>query len=353
MAEPHAVAHAGPSLPLPLALTMGEPAGIGPEITIAAWMRRREAALAPFVVYACPAVLRARAERMGVNLAIAEIAVPGEAVRHFESRLPVVPIPTAVPTEPGRPAPANAMATINAIEAATRAVVRSEAAALVTNPIAKSVLYTAGFEHPGHTEFLAALARMLVPGEPHHPVMMLASDSLRVVPATIHIPLSEVPRSLTRPLLALTIRATHDALRRDFGIADPRIAISGLNPHAGERGALGREEEDLIAPVIAAARDSGLNVTGPHAADTLFHRAARAGYDAAVCMYHDQALIPLKTLAFDTGVNVTLGLPFVRTSPDHGTAFDIAPQCSASPLSLIAALKLADEIAQRRMARPV
>ncbi len=332
----------------PLALTMGDPAGIGPEITLRAWTMRSSADLHPFAVYACPVTLRERARRMGFDVPVVEIASPGEAVTAFATALPVIANPVALRVEPGRPAPANAMATIGAIEAATRAVVAGEALAIVTNPIAKSVLYGAGFEHPGHTEFLAALARILVPGAHHHPVMMLASDLLRVVPVTIHIPLSEVPRSLTRRLIVETIRITHAALRQDFGIAAPRIAVSGLNPHAGEGGALGREDADLIAPAIQTLLSDGVDVRGPLPADTMFHARARATYDVAVCMYHDQALIPLKTLAFESGVNVTLGLPFVRTSPDHGTAFDIADECRADPTSLLAALRMASQFAGRR-----
>jgi 4-hydroxythreonine-4-phosphate dehydrogenase len=218
----------------------------------------------------------------------------------------------------------------------------------VTNPIAKSVLYAAGFAHPGHTEFLAALGERHAPGRRFHPVMMLAAPELRIVPLTVHIPLAEVPRAISRGLIFETVRTTWDALRRDFAIAQPRIAVTGLNPHAGEGGAIGAEERQVIAPAILELQSEGLTVTGPHPADTLFHAAARRGYDAVIAMYHDQALIPVKTLAFDTAVNVTLGLPFVRTSPDHGTAFDIAGQGRASPESLIAALKLAHDIAARR-----
>jgi len=226
------------------------------------------------------------------------------------------------------------------IEAAVEMVRSGEARAIVTNPISKSCLHQAGFEFPGHTEYLAALAANN--GQAPHPVMMLASDILKVVPATIHIPLKDVPEALTQDLLAKTIAITEREMRQRFGIARPRIAVSGLNPHAGEDGTLGCEETDTIASAIAAARHAGLDVSGPYPADTLFHAAARERYDVAICMYHDQALVPFKTLAFEDGVNVTLGLPFVRTSPDHGTAFDIAGTGKVNPRSLIEALRLAD-----------
>jgi 4-hydroxythreonine-4-phosphate dehydrogenase len=241
---------------------------------------------------------------------------------------------------------------IAAIEAATAAVARGEASALVTNPIAKHVVASASFPYPGHTEFLGALAARHWPGRPHTPVMMLAAPSLRVVPLTVHCRLADVPGAITRDLILETAHITHAALKRDFGIAAPRLAVTGLNPHAGEEGSMGREEIEVIAPAIAALRAEGLAVTGPHPADTLFHAAARARYDAVLCMYHDQALIPFKTVAFEDGVNVTLGLPFVRTSPDHGTAFDIAGEGRASARSFIEALKLAASIAAARAAAP-
>lgn len=333
---------------LPLAVSMGDPAGIGPEITLKAFANRSRFGLPPFALYACPRTLAERCKHLALDIELVEVGAPGDAASHFDTRLPVVPVPVARTVEPGHPAAENGMATIAAIERATRAVVVGEASALVTNPIAKSVLYTAGFVHPGHTEFLAALAESLAGGRRYHPVMMLASDVLRVVPATIHIPISAVPRSLTRPLLAKTIRITAESLRSDFGIAAPRIAVAGLNPHAGEGGAIGREDADLIAPVVQDLQRDGIDVTGPFSADTMFHPAARATYDAAVCMYHDQALIPIKTLAFDSGVNVTLGLPFVRTSPDHGTAFNIAASGVADAGSFVAALKLGATLAANR-----
>lgn len=336
--------------PLPLALTMGDPAGIGIEIAAKAWRVRHERRVAPFLFYADPATVEDLAAAAGVPVAVEPVLTPGEAELIFASRLPVRPIALAAAARPGTPDAANAPAVIAAIEQAVADVAAGEAAAVVTNPIAKSVLKSAGFAHPGHTEFLAELARRHWPAAPARAVMMLAAPELRVVPATIHIPLSEVPARLSVELLIEVISTTWRALVGDFGIAAPRIVVAGLNPHAGESGTMGREEQTIITPALAELARRGMVVSGPHPADTLFHAARRAGYDAAVCMYHDQALIPLKTLAFDSGVNVTLGLPFVRTSPDHGTAFDIAGRGSASPESLIAALRLAREIADQRRA---
>lgn len=334
----------------PLAVSMGDPAGIGLDITLLAWRDRAHNGLPPFVLFAAPDAVTQRARELGVALRVAAVGDLQAAVHAFADRLPVSPVTLAGAVRAGEPAVENAGAVIHSIELATAAVVRGEAAAVVTNPIAKSVLYDAGFSHPGHTEFLAELASRHHDGRPFHPVMMLASDELRVVPLTIHVALESVPGRITRALIFETVRTTYDALRRDFGIARPRIAICGLNPHAGEQGSIGREEIDVIAPAIGELRAEGLSVTGPHSADTLFHAAARKSYDAAVCMYHDQALIPIKTLAFDRGINVTLGLPFVRTSPDHGTAFSLAGTGAASPESFIASCKLAHDLAHRRRA---
>jgi 4-hydroxythreonine-4-phosphate dehydrogenase len=336
----------------PLALTMGDPAGIGPDITLAAWIGRAGAGIPPFAVYADPAVLVDRATRLRLDVAIVAVASLAEASDVFEKALPVMTVATCRPVKPGTPSPANAASTLASIDAATAAVQSGSARALVTNPIAKSVLYAAGFAHPGHTEYLAHLARLAEPGLDVTAVMMLASPELRVVPVTIHIPLADVPGTLSPGLLKQTIEITAAALRRDFGIAQPRIAVCGLNPHAGEGGTIGTEDRDLIAPVIAELAATGLHVTGPHSADTLFHAAARARYDVAIAMYHDQALIPIKTLAFDTGVNITLGLPFVRTSPDHGTAFDIAGTGRASPESLIQAITMAEAMSTARANHP-
>ncbi|WP_316013090.1 4-hydroxythreonine-4-phosphate dehydrogenase PdxA [Roseobacter sp. HKCCA0434] len=314
-----------------LALSLGDPAGIGPELAVAAW----RAGAGPFVVIGSAAVLEAA-------------GAPVVRVAHVDAsawpeRLPVIDIPLPAPVVPGTPDPANAPAVIESIARGAALAQSGEASALVTAPISKKVLKDGGgFAHPGHTEFLAHLS-----GAPR-PVMMLAGPDLRVVPVTIHIPLADVPEALTPQLLDETIRVTEAGLRRDFGLDRPRLAIAGLNPHAGEGGVMGRQEIEVIAPVLARLRAEGFDLTDPLPADTMFHAAARSRYDAAICMYHDQALIPLKTLSFDDGVNVTLGLPFVRTSPDHGTAFDIAGRGIARPDSLIAAIRLAQEMAERR-----
>jgi 4-hydroxythreonine-4-phosphate dehydrogenase len=331
---------------------MGDPAGIGLDITLAAWRERDSSRLPPFVLYADPAAVaeRARALAIPVELAVSEdVAAGGEA---FATHLPVRPVPLAVTAAPGRTDMLNAGATIAAIDLAVADVVAGRACAVTTNPIAKSTLLRAGFHHPGHTEYLAELAGRHHPGRRWVPVMMLAADILRVVPLTVHVPLQDVPDLLTVARVTETVRIVAEALVDDFGVARPRIAVTGLNPHAGESGNIGRVEVTVIAPAIAELQAEEIAVTGPHSADSLFHGEARKRYDAVVTMYHDQALIPIKTLAFDTAVNVTLGLPFVRTSPDHGTAFDIAGTGKASPSSLVAALKLAAELAARRAAAP-
>ncbi len=333
----------------PLAVSMGDPAGIGLDINLMAWRDRKERGLPPFVLFADAEALRQRAKALSLSVPIAPVSSLADAATTFATALPLHPVTLSQTVIAGRPRALAADAVVGAIEAATAAVMRGEASAVVTNPIAKSVLYEAGFRHPGHTEFLAELAARYVPGR-HVPVMMLACDQLRVVPLTVHVPLAAVPAAITRPLIFATVRITYEALARDFGIDHPRIAICGLNPHAGEEGSIGREEVDVIAPAIAELKAEGLTVTGPHSADTLFHAEARQNYDAAICMYHDQALIPIKTLAFDQGVNVTLGLPFVRTSPDHGTAFSIAGTGAASPESFIAACRMAHDLSQRRAA---
>lgn len=325
---------------------------MGPDITLLAWQRRRELALPAFVLFADPAAMAARAARLGIDAPVRELSDPREAPGIFATRLPIIPVPLAAAAVPGRPDPANGTAIVTAIEHAAAAVATGTASALVTNPIAKSVLYRTGFAHPGHTEFLAELARRHVPGRDWRSVMMLVGGELRVVPLTIHVPLATVPAAITRELIEATARVTAAALEQDFGIGSPRIVVAGLNPHAGEDGAMGSEDRDVIAPAIAVLRAEGLRVTGPHPADSLFHTQARREYDAVLAMYHDQAIIPVKTLAFDTAVNVTLGLPFVRTSPDHGTAFAIAGSGRASPASLVASLRMAAEIAARRARRP-
>jgi 4-hydroxythreonine-4-phosphate dehydrogenase len=323
----------------PLALTLGDPSGVGGEIAIGAWTALRNELA--FVLIGDAAHVARVATNTGVP--VRPIDAPGDAAATMAHALPVLDHPLPRPALPGQPDPANAPVIVEMIRRGVELVRGGAASALCTSPINKKALRDgAGFGFPGHTEFLADLC-----GAPL-PVMMLASPLLRVVPATVHIPLAEVPRALTPDLLETTLRVTEASLRDDFGLTAPRIAVAGLNPHAGEGGAMGTEDRDVIAPVITRLRDEGMQLTGPHSADTLFHAAARAGYDAAVCMYHDQALIPIKTLDFDGGVNVTLGLDFVRTSPDHGTAYDIAGTGRANPSSLIASLRLARDLGARR-----
>ncbi|MBI1181352.1 MAG: 4-hydroxythreonine-4-phosphate dehydrogenase PdxA [Alphaproteobacteria bacterium] len=322
---------------------MGEPSGIGPDISLLAWLRRAEARVPPFVLIGAPALLQERARALGVDVPLCTVQHLGEVEQAFAEGVPVLPLEETVEAVPGRPETANAAAVLRSIERAVALCRDGSAAAVVTNPIQKATLYAAGFEHPGHTEYFASVA-----GPGSRAVMMLAVPGLRVVPVTVHKALREVPPALSTALIEDTARVVHRALSEDFGIQAPRLAIAGLNPHAGEAGSMGREEIDMIAPAVAALTAEGLHVTGPHPADTLFHRAARLRYDAALCMYHDQALIPLKTVNFHEGVNVTLGLPFVRTSPDHGTALDIAGTGKADPRSLIAALRLARKIAGLR-----
>ncbi|MDI7861083.1 4-hydroxythreonine-4-phosphate dehydrogenase PdxA [Rhizobiaceae bacterium n13] len=326
----------------PLALSQGDPAGIGPDITLAAWRRRDELDVPPFLFVGDPAVLHARARLLGVEIVLEETDCAG-AMAAFTRALPVLPIPAGAEVTAGSPHRATASGTIAAIETAVGLSIAGDAAAIVTNPIAKSVLYEAGFGFPGHTEFLADLAERAT-GSPVLPVMMLAGPKLKAIPVTIHIPLRDVPAALTSDLIVRTCRiAAHDLATR-FGIAAPRLAVAGLNPHAGEGGALGLEDDAVVRPAIDQLRAEGIDAFGPLPADTMFHDEARQRYDVAVCMYHDQALIPAKALGFDDSVNVTLGLPFIRTSPDHGTAFAIAGKGIAREQSLVAALKLAAEL---------
>jgi len=302
----------------PILITMGEPAGIGPEVAIAAF------------------------EHFGGHIGSHPLRLVGDPALFASHREHVIPTHARVSAIPGRLDVANADAVTEAIELAVRASLKGEAAGMVTAPINKAVLNEAGFPHPGHTEFLAALTGA------RRAVMMLASEKLRVVPLTIHLPLAEVPAAISKQAVFETAEIILTALRRDFGILNPRLAVAGLNPHAGEEGMLGAEDEKIIAPAIAALKARGFAVKGPLSADTLFHEEARRTYDAALCMYHDQALIPIKTLSFWDGVNVTLGLPIVRTSPDHGTALDIAGTGKADPRSMIAAVKLAAAMADAR-----
>ena len=328
----------------PLALTMGEPAGIGGEIALMAWQKRAQSALPPFFIIDNPSRLERRAARLGLSVPLRPIAQPAETSRLFATALPVLPIELSKPVQPGRPDPANAQAVIEAITKAVALVRSGRAGGLVTNQVQKETLYAAGFSHPGHTEFLGHLAKV------KHPVMMLAGPDLRVVPVTVHLSLADALGMLSTGAIVTAGRVTAEALMRDFGIERPRLAVAALNPHAGEAGTMGREEIEIIAPAVKKLSSLGIEVSGPMPADTLFHPAARKRYDAVICMYHDQALIPLKTLDFEHGVNVTLGLPFIRTSPDHGTATDIAGKGVANPASLMAALSLAGVMAKRRAA---
>jgi 4-hydroxythreonine-4-phosphate dehydrogenase len=327
----------------PLALTLGEPAGIGPDITLAAWHRRDEFGLPAFYAVADADFLAQRAERLRLPVRVTSVE-PEAVAAAFSRALPVVSLGIKVTAQPGRPDASSGPAAIASIRRAVADVMAGRAAALVTNPVAKAVLYQAGFPAPGHTEYLAQLAQQAT-GKPTPTAMMLWSSELAVVPVTIHLPLREVPGRLSSALIVDTARIVARDLEARFGIARPRLAIAGLNPHAGEAGALGEEDLKLVAPAVERLRADGIDARGPLAADVMFHAAARSTYDVALCMYHDQALIPIKTLAFADAVNVTLGLPFVRTSPDHGTAFDIAGTGHADPSSLIAALRLAARIA--------
>ena len=331
----------------PVAVTMGDPAGIGLDILITALSRDKTGELPSLVLVADPSVVAERARLLGCRIALKILAADAASLEPVSGQLTVLPVACAAPVIPGRPDAANGPATIKSIELSVRIVQAGRASALLTNPIAKHVLRDAGFAHPGHTEFLGELAHLLW-GVAAHPVMMLVAPELKVVPVTVHMPLASVPSHLTQALIVEAGVATARALGADFGITGPRLAVCGLNPHAGEGGLLGNEERTVIAPAIEALRSAGISTSGPHSADTLFHAAARQTYDAVLAMYHDQGLIPLKTLAFDEGVNVTLGLPFVRTSPDHGTAFGIAGSGRATPTSFVAALNLAHAMARRR-----
>lgn len=336
----------------PIVLTMGEPAGIGGEISLMAWRAaqadgrdRANDPAGPFFLIDDPQRLTDQASTLGLEVPVAPISQACEAKAVFDRALPVLPLALPASVQPGQPNPSNARAVIESIERAVALATTGEAAAVVTNPIHKKALYGAGFPHPGHTEFLAALVRSA-----EAPVMMLACPALRVVPVTVHLPLAKALASLSSEAIVHAGRVTAHALRRDFGIETPRLAVAGLNPHAGEHGALGNEETQIIGPAVAALRAEGIQAFGPEPADTLFHATARARYDAVLCMYHDQALIPLKTIDFERGVNITLGLSIVRTSPDHGTALGIAGQGVANPASLIAALETARSMANARAA---
>ncbi|WP_033067592.1 4-hydroxythreonine-4-phosphate dehydrogenase PdxA [Thalassospira australica] len=329
----------------PIALTIGEPGGIGPELAVNAWLRRKQDGIAPFCLLSPSNIVKNTIRQLELDVPIKVVGNIDEATAIFDHALPVLELASGNDeVVSGVASAATAGIVIDSITKAVELARSGSASAVVTNPIQKSALYAAGFKHPGHTEFLADLA-----GPNTVPVMMLANSQLRVVPLTIHIALHEVPEQLTTEVIVRRCKITAKSLIKDFGIAKPRLALAGLNPHAGEDGTMGTEEQTIMAPAVAQLRGEGIDVIGPLPADTMFHAEARANYDVALCPYHDQALIPVKTLDFHGGVNVTLGLPFIRTSPDHGTALNIAGKGIARPDSLIAALKMAAEMATKRL----
>ena len=323
----------------PLAVSLGDPAGIGPEVVGKCWDHRDRFGLPPFVAIGDPRSLAAVWDGP-----LATIDDPREADSAFDVGLPILQIASVEADLPGHPTVAGAHCSLDALELAVGLARSGSASAVVTGPVSKQQLYSIGFSHPGQTEFVAERCGV----SPGNVAMMLAGPTLRTVPVTTHLPLGHVAAALSPQLIEARGRAALRGLQRNFGIADPRLAVAGLNPHAGEGGSLGREEIELIMPAIEALRTEGWRVTGPHPADTMFHASARAKYDAALCMYHDQALIPLKALHFEEGVNITLGLPIVRTAPDHGTAFDIAGQDLADPRAMAAAIRVAAESAVHR-----
>ena len=338
-----AVDSAGPlaSYPdLPIAVSLGDPAGIGPEVIAKCWDHRSQFGLAPFVAIGDP-----RAIESVWDGPIAAIDDPRDASSAFDIGLPLIQLLAPQPDRPGHPSVVGAHCSLDCLEIAVGLARSGSACAVVTGPVAKEQLYNIGFAHPGQTEFVAERCGVSA----GNVAMMLAGPTLRTVPATTHLPLAEVPARLTTSLIESRARATLRGLQRNFGIAEPRLAIAALNPHAGEGGSLGREEIDVIEPAIAALAAEGWRVTGPHPGDTMFHAAARSTYDAALCMYHDQALIPIKALHFEDAVNTTLGLPIVRTSPDHGTAFRIAGQDRADPRPMASALRMAAQCAAYRL----
>lgn len=340
------MAQQNPDMPAPLALTMGEPAGIGPELALKVWLDRKQSPIPPFVLIASAIQMTRCARDLGYDVVFQPVDTPKEAAKIFPHALPLMCLETDCDVSPGRLDPTAGASITGSIETAVKLALAGEVCGIVTNPIHKKNLYDSGFSFPGHTEFLSYLSA----GANHAPlaVMMLQGGGLRAVPVTIHIPLAQVPKALSMELIVSTAEIIHRDLIRNFGIETPRLTLAGLNPHAGENGALGREEITVIQPAIEELKSRGITVRGPLPADTMFHEKARQHYDVAVCMYHDQALIPVKTLGFDTGVNITLGLDFIRTSPDHGTACDIAGQGVADPGSLIEALKTAAQMASCR-----
>jgi 4-hydroxythreonine-4-phosphate dehydrogenase len=325
----------------PIAVSMGEPAGIGPDLILKLYGARAELNLPPFIVFGNLAFLAARARRLGLNLNFAQTTIE-RATGEFPVALPVFHVDGLVPDKPGDTSPLSAKVVIESIRCAVAETLSGKCRAIVTAPIHKAALYTAGFKYPGHTEYLAALCAN--GGQTPQPVMMLARDEFRVVPLTVHVPLRDVPGLITAKLIRETAQIVEHDLRTRHGIEEPRLAITGLNPHAGEAGALGSEENDIIVPTVLDLQNSGMRIDGPFSADTAFYQRNWAKYDVVIAMYHDQALIPIKTVAFEDAVNVTLGLPIVRTSPDHGTAFDHAGTGDGSWSSMLAAIRLADRL---------
>lgn len=335
------------SLNKTILLTIGEPAGIGPELAIKLWAEQNSHSVPPFVLLTDPAFIESRARLLGTDIITQQWDENWSAStleQAFSEALLFHPLQHSIEDAPTQLRAQNSSAVVEAIKVAVGLIQQGRASAVVTNPINKNALYEAGFKHPGHTEFLGELAKQW--GGTYRPVMMLAGPELRTVPATLHIPLKDVPEALNSQDLSELMMITARELKNRFAISSPRIAVTGLNPHAGEEGTMGSEDRDIILPAIKAAQEAGITVTGPHPADTLFYAQKRKTYDAVIAMYHDQALLPVKTIAFDETVNVTLGLPFIRTSPDHGTALDIAGKGIARPDSLLAALKMANEMAE-------
>ena len=336
---------ASPSSRAALVLTMGEPASVAPEITALAWKALHLDTAQCFCLIGDAALFNARAQLVGFDVSFIRVRSISEAAGVFARSVPVLHRPLSVQSLVGKLDSGNSGAVISVIEEAVRLCLSGEASGMVTNPIQKETLYDVGFKHQGHTDYLASLAQAV--GHHVDEVMMLVGEGLRAVPVTVHIPLADVPKALTTDAIVTQGKVVAAALQRWFGIAEPRLAVTGLNPHAGENGAMGKEDQLVVAPAVAALKAAGIAVFGPISADTAFHPEARATYDAILCMYHDQALIPVKTLDFHGGVNVTLGLPFIRTSPDHGTALGLAGKGVANPTSLIAAIRLASSMAAR------
>ncbi len=329
-----------------IAVSIGEPAGIGPDIILEAWSQRKSLDIPHFTVLGSAQILMTRSKQLQLDIPVSTV-VNGLEAKNCQDMLPVIATGNPMSCVSGHPSDANSAGVIEAIELGVKLVISGEFSALTTCPINKKSLYDCGFKFPGHTEFLASLSTVHT-GKSTFPVMMLAGPELRSVPVTIHIALNEVKKRLNLDLIVKTARITANELRYKFGITDPVLAIAGVNPHAGEEGTMGLEEVEIIRPAVEVLRNEGINALGPLPADTMFHERARKTYDVAICMYHDQALIPAKTLGFDDAVNVTLGLPFIRTSPDHGTAFNLAGSRNAKPDSFIAALNLADKMARTR-----